>query len=287
MTYSDNERLQLANEVTALYPRPIPARRFLDALEDPLNPANTQIVEQEILVPDSGKVELWYDPKDNPYLTTCLDIWTGTGKTGTQFTKLIGSTAVNGYNVRIYPEHPSWLDFSTDRAGETVYATIDTAYSAITGTALTRLYSEVRALGLAMTGFSPTQQVIAAEDIPADSFVRYYHDGSALKVYLADNTSIDNIAHAYASEEILTDESGYVSRIGAITTLGTRRTSPANNTRIYLSPEPGGYTWEGDTDATYKFADAPQILQLLGDTYNGTHGDINLISSFVAKDWTP
>lgn len=276
MSYEFERANYSEGPLTAVWPSQISARRFINAIEDPSDPTNYNTIEQPIVVPPHGHVEVWYDPIDNPVLNDSFDIWTATGKTGTQFTKVTGSSTLGVYDVRVYPMQPSWLDFNTARAGETVYVTVKSAYSRVTATSLERLYTEISAMG-SSTASTMGKMIVAGEDIPADCFVRIGYS-SGLKIYKAAAVDEGTLAAGYCPNAISSGATGWVQFIGEVSTLTTRRTPPVC-TRLYLSIAYGYCTWTADTDEVYKLVSGSSLVQYVGFHLASGAGYINTIAN--------
>lgn len=251
-TAADWQRLEYNSgaAVTAMYPTPVMARKYRDIGENPYNLAEYEDIEQEIVIPADGLVEIHYLAISNPLVDTYLDVWTGAGKTGTQFTKVTGSGALTAYQVRVAAGKQS-LDFHTDRAGELAYVTVRTAGSVVTATMMNRIFAELRALASGQ-GQVSTFVATAAVDIPADSLVYFSYEDSTIKVRLSQNDDSTKYCRGYVGTAASTDSDVTVTFMGVVTTIGDARdTFPPDNATLFLSHNPGYYTWETDTDENY------------------------------------
>lgn len=251
-TAADWQRLQYDNgsTVTPIYPTAIRARKFRDIGENPYNLAEYEDIEQEIVIPADGLVEIDYLPISNPMIDTYLDVWTGSGRTGTQYTKVTGSGSLTSNQVRVTAGKQS-LDFHTDRAGELAYVTVRTAGSVVTATMMNRIFAELRALSQ-NSGQTSSYTGVAAETIQDDSLVYFSYEDSEVKVRLAQNDDPTKYCRGYVGTGASTDEDVTVVFGGVVATIGTARDStPPDNATLYLSHNPGFYTWNSDTDEAY------------------------------------
>lgn len=85
--------------------------------------------------------------------------------------------------------------------------------------------------------YTNTLVVLAAEDIPANSFVNIFSDSGVPKVRLASAVSVDYAAYGFVTENWLTDDSATVylqgkNDIDGVVPIGT----------LFLSTVPGGFT---------------------------------------------
>lgn len=271
--------------LTAIWPKVKVARRFIDMLEDPGSPSTTISTELAVVVPPSGKIDLWYDPADSPILDAYLDVWTATGQTGTQFTKVTGTGVLGPYEVRVFPEHPSWIDVSTERADETIYITLVTSFSSMSATWANRLEREVNAMATSFSEFY-YKAAVATEAISADMLVKVYHDGVTLKMRLGDATDPENWPNGYCPSAVSNGAIGYFRRFGDVASFGTSRTPPPSGVKLFVSKAPGYYTWLTDSNSTYNLDTGNAKIEF-GDTYDGNNGMINLITPFVLENYQP
>ena len=289
-TAADWQRTQYNSGATVspIYPGIIRERKYIDVAENQYDLSTKHSPSEfEIIIPDDGLVEIDYLPLDDPLLDSVMEIWSETGKTGNEFSKVAGSGTLTEWQVRVYPGQP-WLDFSTDRAGESAFITIHTAGSVVTASMINRLFAEVKAIETGLAGGSgggaSSHDVTAGEDIPADSFVYFAMDGTTLKCYQAENDDSTKYAVGYVATAASSGATATVIFDGIQTTVGTRRnvTIPTGS-RLFLSKNPGHLTWIGDTDEAFSLTSTDARIKL-GTYLNGNIARIDVDPNPVWSD---
>lgn len=275
---ADWQRIQYNDNaaITPIYPATLRARKYMDLMEDQYNQGSAETINLEVTVPPDGLVEIDYLPVSSP-VGTALRVYTDAGKTS-EMDKITGNAALSANQVRVYPGQP-FLDFHTSLSGDTVYVTVQTAGSVLTATTLNRLYAELSAMSAANT-LSSALEVTAGELIPADSLVYFAYESGDIKCYLADNSDDAKCARGYVSTETALGATATIIMSGIVTNLigVARNETVPDNTSLFLSNEPGFYTWTTDTNATYKLGEG-QVRQYVGYHIHGQTGYIHVIGN--------
>jgi len=192
--------------------------------------------------------------------------------------------------MRVYNDR-AWLDFNENRAGETVYVTVQASESRWNAQLLRRYHAELYAIQTNLKALLESslagRVMTAGEDIPKHSWVRSVLDGDVLKMFKADITDLNNWPCGICLEQVALGESetvvsqGWITGFGAVGTI--RELQPAEGARIYASKAAGAWTFPGDGNATYNLA-ANQFHFPLGVYRGGGHFQILLDAQAIFQE---
>jgi hypothetical protein len=259
--------------------RDISIREFINTSYYPHYLGLVQVTDELIVIPSRATNGLYavildrYTPLPGSD-DTDLQLWTGVGRTGTQYTIENWSVTTHGdvpvpseSQTVVLVQSDSLVSFHSDDAGTTVYASYKGGGSTLTSWDCERIMSMARAAGC-------FEAHVAGPSIAAGTLVSIFQETGGYPVIRKAEADVPGSMPAvgFVPETIATNGIGIVLMSGIL--IGQTALTPGTN--LFVGTD-GLITYEGDGH----FPTAGQILQRAGVVLTSTKAFINLDQGYT------